>query len=130
MVLIVQAAVVPLLAIAVVFAATEISHAQDDEPASVSSVRLVDPGWPFVRGRTFDGHSAAGRIADAWPVDGPSVLWTCELGQGYSAFVAVADAGDGDVNTAGAGPARVFTQAQTLAGQVVLCLNAETIWSY
>ena len=84
-----------------------------------------------MRDAAFDGHSAEGRIADAWPVDGPPVLWTRELGQGYSAFVAAT--GDGAVNTAGAGPARVFTQAQTLAGQVVLCLNAETgetIWSY
>jgi hypothetical protein len=103
----------------------------------MSQRRFRQSGWLIQAGRSCEAARsmvtrprAAGRIADAWPVDGPSVLWTCELGQGYSAFVAVADAGDGDVNTAGAGPARVFTQAQTLAGQVVLCLNAETIWSY
>lgn len=75
--------------------------------------------WPFVRGAHFDGHSAETDLADSWPTDGPPVLWTRELGQGYSSFVAWDD--------------RVATQAQTLAGQAVLCLDANTgrtIWEY
>lgn len=78
-----------------------------------------DSGWPFIRNSTFDGHSPEIHIADSWPDEGPPVLWTRELGQGYSAFVAKGE--------------RVFTQAQTLGGQVVLCLDAdtgETIWSH
>lgn len=46
------------------------------------------------------------------------MLWTRELGQGYSSFIA-------------AGP-HVFTQAQTLYEQDVVCLDAETgriLWS-
>jgi outer membrane protein assembly factor BamB len=47
------------------------------------------------------------------------VLWTRELGQGYSSFVAWDD--------------RVATQYQTLAGQFVICLDAdsgETLWQH
>jgi outer membrane protein assembly factor BamB len=58
-------------------------------------------------------------LADAWPSTGPSVLWTRPLGQGYSAFTAADD--------------RVFTQYQTLSGQYVACLSADTgatIWEY
>ena len=82
-------------------------------------VAASDSGWPFIRNSTFDGHSPEIHIADAWPDEGPPVLWTRELGQGYSAFVAKGK--------------WVFTQAQTLGGQVVLCLDAdtgETIWSH
>lgn len=80
---------------------------------------VPDTGWPFIRNSTFDGHSREIHIADSWPEQGPPVLWTRELGQGYSAFVAAGR--------------RVFTQAQSLAGQVVLCLDAdtgETIWKH
>ncbi|MBC8291028.1 MAG: PQQ-binding-like beta-propeller repeat protein [Planctomycetes bacterium] len=80
---------------------------------------VPDTGWPFIRNSTFDGHSKEIHIADSWPEEGPPVLWTRELGQGYSAFVAKGK--------------RVFTQAQSLAGQVVLCLDAdtgETIWKH
>ena len=78
-----------------------------------------DDGWPFVRGPNYDGHSAEINLADSWPTDGPPVLWVRELGQGYSGFVVSED--------------RVYTQYQTLAGQYVVCLDAEsgeTIWEY
>jgi len=80
---------------------------------------IDDRGWPSVRGPDFDGHSPEIRIADEWPEDGPPVLWTREIGQGYSAFSAKGR--------------RVFTQGQTLAGQYVYCFDAdtgETIWEY
>ncbi|MFZ5830058.1 MAG: hypothetical protein ACOY3P_08220, partial [Planctomycetota bacterium] len=76
-------------------------------------------GWPFIRGPSYDGHSAETRLADSWPDQGPPVLWTRELGEGYSAFVAWGD--------------RVATQCQTLGGQYVICLSAdagETLWEY
>ena len=47
------------------------------------------------------------------------MLWTRELGQGYSAFVAQGD--------------RVYTQGQNITGQYLYCLQAdtgETIWEY
>lgn len=80
---------------------------------------VEDVGWPSVRGPTHDAHSAEVGISDRWPQDGPPVLWVKEIGQGYSAFVARGR--------------RVFTQAQSLAGQFVLCLDAdsgETIWEH
>lgn len=78
-----------------------------------------DPGWKFIRGPTFDGHSPEIHIAEQWPADGPPILWTRELGQGYSAFVA--DRG------------RVYTQRQTLGGQYLIGLDGDsgaTIWEY
>jgi len=78
-----------------------------------------DRGWPSVRGPNYDGHSREQQIADQWPESGPPVLWTRELGQGYSAFVAQGT--------------RVYTQGQTLSGQYVYCLDADTgktIWEY
>ena len=81
--------------------------------------RVENQGWPFIRGSGFDGHSKELHIAEYWPDSGPPVLWIRELGQGYSAFVAEGD--------------RVYTQAQSLAGQFVYCLDAntgETLWRY
>ncbi len=80
---------------------------------------VTDRGWPFVRGPEFDGHSPETHLANDWPTAGPPVLWTRELGQGYSAIIAVGR--------------RCFTQTQTIAGQFVVCLDAdtgETIWEH
>ncbi len=79
----------------------------------------ADSGWPFIRGPEFDGHSSESGVANSWPAAGPPVLWTRELGQGYSGFVAWKD--------------RVATQMQSFAGQYVVCLDAATgnkIWQY
>ncbi len=78
-----------------------------------------DVGWPSVRGPKHDAHSDEISIAEQWPQEGPPVLWVKEIGQGYSAFVARGR--------------RVFTQAQSLAGQFVICLDADTgktIWEH
>lgn len=80
---------------------------------------VPDKGWPAIRGVHFDAHSPEIHLADHWPKEGPPVLWVKDLGQGYSAFVAAGD--------------RVFTQAQTLQGQYVYCLDArtgKTIWQH
>lgn len=76
-------------------------------------------GWPTIRGPHFTGHSDENDLADAWPSEGPPVLWTRTLGKGYSSVVASED--------------RVFTQYQTVGGQYVLCMDADTgatIWQY
>ena len=76
------------------------------------------PGWPQWRGPTFDSISNETDLLDQWPVEGPAVVWTRELGQGYSSFIAV-------------GP-HVFTLTQTLYEQAVVCLDAatgQTVWS-
>lgn len=94
----------------------------DSAPASETSSRsspLDEPGWPQLRGPTFDSISQETGLADSWPDSGPPVLWTRELGQGYSSFAAVGN--------------QVFTQCQSLYQQSLVCLNAETgdtIWSH
>ena len=75
--------------------------------------------WPTIRGPGLDGISRDTGIADHWPEQGPPVLWTRELGQGYSSFVAWND--------------RIATQYQNLRGQFVVCLNTdtgETLWEH
>jgi outer membrane protein assembly factor BamB len=75
--------------------------------------------WPHLRGPNYDAVSTTVRLADAWPPEGPPVLWTRELGQGYSSFVVSHD--------------KAFTQYQTLAGQYVVCLDAHTgtvVWEH
>jgi hypothetical protein len=79
----------------------------------------TSPSWPFLRGPSFDGHSRETGLVDSFPPQGPPVLWTRTLGAGYSGFTAEED--------------RVFTQYQTLGGQYVICLHAdtrETLWEY
>lgn len=76
-------------------------------------------GWPHIRGPHYDGVSGETGLASAWPPSGPPVLWVKELGQGYSSIV-----------TSGQ---RAYTQYQTLTGQFVLCMDAntgKTIWRY
>jgi outer membrane protein assembly factor BamB len=81
-------------------------------PSSFPSSETGLPDWPHLRGPKYDAISTETGLADAWPADGPPVLWRRDLGQGYSGFVVVGG--------------RVFTQMQTLAGQFVVCLDAET----
>ncbi|MGA2258015.1 MAG: PQQ-binding-like beta-propeller repeat protein, partial [Thermoguttaceae bacterium] len=86
---------------------------QPEEPAS------ADPGWPHLRGPYYNAESANTKLADAWPAEGPPVLWNREVGQGYSGVIAVGK--------------RVYTQSQTLTDQKVVALDAdsgETIWEH
>ena len=57
------------------------------------------PAGRIAAGRTTTAISDETGLADAWPPEGPPVLWTREIGRGYSGFTAVGD--------------RVFTQTQT-----------------
>lgn len=78
----------------------------------------LNSDWPQWRGPTFDAISTETELADSWPESGPPVLWSRQIGQGYSSFIAVEN--------------RIFTQAQTLYEQTVVCLDAETgetVWS-
>lgn len=82
-------------------------------------VLAQQPSWRNFRGENYDGKSSEIGIVDQWSEKGPPVLWTRDLGAGYSSFVGAED--------------RVFTQYQTLAGQFVVCLNAstgKTIWEH
>ena len=44
--------------------------------------------WPFIREPACDGHSAETGLIDAWPAEGPPVLWSRKLGQSYSTYIA------------------------------------------
>jgi hypothetical protein len=81
-------------------------------PTSLISSEPNSSDWPHLRGPNYDAISAETGLANSWPAEGPPVLWGRDLGQGYSGFVVVGR--------------RVFTQMQTLAGQFVVCLDAET----
>ncbi|MBN1589959.1 MAG: PQQ-binding-like beta-propeller repeat protein, partial [Pirellulales bacterium] len=80
---------------------------------------LEKTDWPHLRGPRYNGVSAEADLADAWPPEGPPVLWIREIGSGYSGLIAVGS--------------RVYTQSQTLYRQFVLCMDAETgetIWEH
>lgn len=84
-----------------------------------SLIEQAEAGWPHIRGPSYDGVSRETNLADVWPESGPPVLWVKELGQGFSSIVVQKD--------------RAFTQYQSLTGQFVLCMDAntgKTLWSY
>ena len=104
------------LAVAFVPSMPDVTHAQSNP---FLPPELTDAGWPNICGPHLDGTSDEINLASHWPPGGPPVLWVKELGQGYSSFVAQGD--------------RVYTQYQSLSGQYVVCLDAdsgETIWTY
>src|SRR4051794_33976365 len=73
--------------------------------------------WPHLRGPQYNGLSTETGLADAWPAAGPPLLWTRQLGQGFSGFVVA--------------QGKAFTQRQTPAGQYLLCLDpdsGQTLW--
>lgn len=75
--------------------------------------------WPHLRGPQYNAHAPDTDLADSWPPEGPPMLWTREIGRGYSSLTIVGN--------------RVFTQSQTLTTQRVLALNADsgqTVWEY
>ena len=87
------------------------------------STPIISPSkpdsWKFFRGENFGGASQSTGIAGSWDAKGPPILWTIDLGVGYSGFVGAGD--------------RIYTQYQSLTGQFVVCLNAKTgekIWEH
>lgn len=86
-------------------------------PAAPDSPTTSGPGWPHHRGPTYDAHSTEIHLADAWPANGPPVLWNREIGAGYSGLIAQGN--------------RVYAQTQALTQQKILALDADTgrtIW--
>jgi len=82
-------------------------------------IESTETAWPQLRGPTFDSYSTETGLAESWPEAGPPVVWTRELGQGYSGFIAVGN--------------RVYTQTQSLYRQSLVCLDAETgatVWTH
>jgi outer membrane protein assembly factor BamB len=76
------------------------------------SPRARAADWPGLRGPTQDGVATGEQLADSWPAAGPPILWSRELGQGYSSFAIVGDL--------------AYTQYQTAFSQFVICLERDT----
>jgi outer membrane protein assembly factor BamB len=75
--------------------------------------------WPHLRGPNYDAVSAEFGLAESWPIDGPPLLWSRELGQGHSGFIVAEE--------------KVFTQRQALGGQFLVCLDPDTgktLWEH
>ena len=86
---------------------------------ALSDLSASDHNWPHLRGPNYNSHSDETELLESWPADGPPVLWVQDLGQGYSGFCCVEN--------------RIYTQMQTVTGQYVVCLDAdtgETLWEH
>ena len=68
--------------------------------------------WPHVRGPNYDAISPEIGLTQTWPTSGPPVLWSRELGPGYSGFVVAGG--------------RAFTLFQTNTGMFLIALDADT----
>jgi outer membrane protein assembly factor BamB len=80
-------------------------------------VLALGPDWPGIRGANQDARIDDLDLSLPWPETGPPVLWRAKLGQGYSSFAIVGN--------------RAYTQAQSPAGQFVVCIDmgtGEVIW--
>ncbi len=85
--------------------------------ATLSPALTAGADWPHLRGPDYDGVSAETRLADSWPTEGPSRLWSRELGQGHSGFIVAGG--------------KLFTQRQDTIGQYLLCMDpadGRTLW--
>jgi outer membrane protein assembly factor BamB len=78
--------------------------------------------WPSFRGRNLDGISTENvTLAGKWPLDGPSVLWSIDLGEGYAGAAVLA------------GRVYVLDYDQTKKGDAIRCFSladAREIWRY
>jgi outer membrane protein assembly factor BamB len=70
--------------------------------------------WPQWRGLLRDGVSGEKDLLTDWPAEGPKVLWTAEVGEGYSSV------------TVAVGRAITLFQNAEQTGEVVICWDAET----
>jgi len=94
---------------------------------AVTLPRALEPAggsdWPHLRGPSYNGLSPETGLDASWgtPEKGTGLApeWRIDLGQGYSGIIAVG--------------AKLYTQAQSLSGQYVVCLDADTgkrLWRY
>ncbi|HEY8748710.1 MAG TPA: PQQ-binding-like beta-propeller repeat protein [Tepidisphaeraceae bacterium] len=88
-------------------------------PPTPEQSAVSGPGWPHFRGPTYDAHSSETELANTWPAQGPPILWSKEIGPGYSGFIVHGN--------------RAYTQTQALTEQKVLALDADTgqvLWQH
>ncbi|MHC4215609.1 MAG: PQQ-binding-like beta-propeller repeat protein, partial [Planctomycetota bacterium] len=51
----------------------------------------VAGSWPRFRGSNFDGISSENiKLARSWPVEGPEVVWSIDVGEGYASAAVLA----------------------------------------
>ena len=75
--------------------------------------------WPQWRGPARTGISEEKGWLQAWPAEGPKILWQAALGTGFSSFATQGD--------------RVYTLGHKDGKDVVWCLNANTgeeVWKF
>jgi outer membrane protein assembly factor BamB len=81
------------------------------------------PGaWPRFRGSNFDGISSEDtRLARSWPVEGPEVVWSIDVGEGYASAAVLA------------GRVYVLDYDRDKQADVIRCLSfadGKDIWRY
>jgi outer membrane protein assembly factor BamB len=89
--------------------------------AELQDATLIEPDrsagpsdWPQWRGLLRDGVSGEKELLTDWPAEGPKVLWTAEVGEGYSSV------------TVAAGRALTLFQNAEQTGEVVICWDSDT----
>lgn len=78
----------------------------------LTALGTVQGAVAHVRGSDYQGHTDPAAFQQPWPSSGPPVLWRRRVGDGYSGIIVAEE--------------RVYSQAQTLAGQFVVCLDLAT----
>lgn len=71
---------------------------------------VIAADWPHWRGSQHNGISPESNWQADWPAGGPKVLWSAEVGLGFSSFVVA--------------QARVFTTGHAEGQDTVFCLDA------
>lgn len=90
-----------------------------NSPRRFEELASSDPGWPHLRGPNYNAHSDETELTDTWPTKGPPVLWSKEIGAGYSGLIVHGG--------------RAYTQTQGLTEQTILAMDADTgqtIWEH
>ena len=95
-------------------------HGRGSVPSlALLAVAALPQDWPQWGGPARDFAAPAGELADAWPAEGPRVLWRRDLGDGYSSLALV----DGTL----------FTMLRRDENEVVVALDAATgatLWEF
>jgi outer membrane protein assembly factor BamB len=102
-------------------------------PASPASTNEAEQDWPQWRGPNRDGVvPASPKLLDAWPAEGPKMLWTSEP-IGGEMFGYVSDnysaGGCGSVSVAG-GKAFYFAHCRTKTGKVKISSQKLKEWGW
>jgi len=93
--------------------------AVDDAPPPDLRTRRTGQDWPCFLGPDHDGKSREQGLSTEWPAAGPPIVWTMQLGTGYSA------------PTVSLGRLFQFHRVEDRA--VLACVNAETgerLWEF